>query len=94
MKIAVDVLLAAAVLATWVGVIAFVRLRTAFERLHVVTFVNVAAGGFMVIAAFLTDGFSSRSLKVAFLLVIVLTIGALLGHVTGRALYLREGERR
>lgn len=94
MSIAVDCLLAVAALAAWLGAFAFMRLRTSFERLHVVTFVNVAAGGPMVAAAFLTDGLSGRTLKAAFLLIAVLAIGALLAHVTGRALYFREGERR
>jgi multicomponent Na+:H+ antiporter subunit G len=93
-KIAIDVFLALAVLAAWLSAAAFVVLHTAFERLHVVTFLNVATGTMLLVAAFCTDGISSRSLKSTFLIVAVLAIGALLTHVTGRALHLREGERR
>lgn len=94
MNAAIDALLISAVAAAWLGAFAFVRLRTAFERLHVVTFVNAAALGLVVAAAFVADGFSSRSFKCALVLVTVLAAGALLVHVTGRALHLREGERR
>jgi multicomponent Na+:H+ antiporter subunit G len=91
---AVAALLAAGVAAAWLATLAFMRLRTPFERLHVITFVNVAALSFVVVAAFVADGVSSRSLKCAFIWLATLAAGALLAHVTGRALHVREGERR
>ena len=94
MSIAIDALLAVAVLTTWVGAAAFLRLRTPFERLHVVTFLNVVAIGTVMAMAFVADGISSRSLKCALIWVATLASGALVSHVTGRALHLREGERR
>jgi multicomponent Na+:H+ antiporter subunit G len=94
MTIAVDVLLALGVLAAWFATAAFIRLRTPLERIHAVTFLNVVAGLLIVAAAILTDGLTSRSLKCALLLVAVLAIGALLSQVTGRALHVRQGERR
>jgi multicomponent Na+:H+ antiporter subunit G len=94
MTIAVAIVLAAMVLTVWLATIAFFRLPTAFQRIHVITFVNVVAGGLAMLAAFLGDGVSSRSLKCAFIWLATLPIGALLSHVTGRALHIREGERR
>jgi multicomponent Na+:H+ antiporter subunit G len=89
-----DALLAVTVAATWLGSVAFVRLRTPFERLHVVTFINVVSLASTAAAAFVADGISSRSLKCALVFIAVLGAGSLLAHVTGRALYLRGGERR
>lgn len=94
MNAAVDVLLGISVLMAWLSVLAFLRLRTPFERLHVVTFVNVASLGPVVLAALLTDGITSRSLKCVFIWIATLTAGALLAHATARALHFREGERR
>lgn len=94
MNAIIQAALAGAVAAVWLGALAFARLRTPFEKLHVVTFINVTALGLVVVAAFAADGISSRSLKCAFVFLTVLFTGALLAQVTGRALYLREGERR
>jgi multicomponent Na+:H+ antiporter subunit G len=94
MSIAVDILLGLGVLTAWFATFAFIRLRTPFERIHAVTFLNIVAGLAIVAAAILTDGATSRSLKCVLLLVAVLAIGALLSQVTARALHVREGERR
>lgn len=94
MSVATGALLALAVLLAWLGTAAFLRLRTPFERLHVVTFLNVTAIGTVMIAAFVADGISSRSLKCAVIWLATLASGALVSHVTGRALHLREGEHR
>lgn len=94
MTIATAILLALAVLGSWLAVAIFVRLRGPLERIHMVTAINVAGGGPMAIAAFATDGVSSRSLKCALIFVALVIGGALLSHVSGRALHLRAGERR
>ncbi len=78
----------------WLGTIAFVRLRTPLERVHAVTFVNVATGGCVTLAALLADGISGRSLKCVAIWIATMLIGSLLSHTTGRALHLRDGERR
>jgi len=88
------ILLAAAVLATWLAVIAFIRLKTPFERLHAVTFVNVVAGGAVAFAAAATDGASSRTFKCFAIWFALVLFGALLTHVLARALHFRDGERR
>lgn len=94
MTIALEAVLALAVLTVWLATIAFFRLPTPFQRIHVVTFINIVAGGLVTLAAFLGDGVSSRSLKCAFAWLVTLPIGALLSHLTGRALHVRGGERR
>lgn len=94
MNAAIDALLAFAVLSAWIGAIAFLRLRTSLERLHVVTFVNIAAGGAIILAAVLHDGLSARSLQCIFVWIVIVTMGALLAHATASALHMREGERR
>ncbi len=92
--VAVTVVLGAGLVAAWIGVAAFLRLPTPLDRLHVVTFVNVAVGAAVTAAAVLTDGVSTRSLKVALLWGLTLIFGALLSHVTARAIFFRDGERR
>jgi len=88
--IAIDVLLAVSVLACWLGTIGFLRLRTALDRLHCVTFVNAASGATLLAAALVADGPTDRVAKVAVLAAAVLWAGAGLAHATGRALSLRE----
>ncbi|HEY9111324.1 MAG TPA: monovalent cation/H(+) antiporter subunit G [Rhodanobacteraceae bacterium] len=94
MNAAVDALLAFAVLSAWIGALAFLRLRTSFERLHVITFVNVVAGGAITAAAALSGGMSARTLQCIFVWIVVVTAGALLSHAIARALHMREGARR
>jgi multicomponent Na+:H+ antiporter subunit G len=92
--VTVDALLALAVLTAWLGALGFVRLKTALERLHCATFVNVTALSFVTAATWVQDGASPRSFATTALLVFVLGIGAATSHAIGRALHLREGERR
>lgn len=94
MSLVVSAALVAAVAAAWIAALGFRRLRTPLERLHAVTFVNVAGGGALLVAAFAADGLSPRAVKCAALWLATLLIGALLSHVTGRALHIRDGERR
>ena len=94
MTIAAEVAMVAAIAMAWLGAIAYLRLPTPLERLHAVTFINVAALGLLVVAAFLADGVTSRSLKCAFIWLFAVGGGALLSHTTARALHLRSGEWR
>lgn len=89
-EIAIDALLAFSVLACWLGTLGFLRLRTALDRLHCVTFINAASGTTLLAAALLADGPSDRVAKIAVLAAAVLWVGAGLAHATGRALSLRE----
>ncbi|MFC0410137.1 monovalent cation/H(+) antiporter subunit G [Roseomonas elaeocarpi] len=86
-------LLLLTVAATWLGALGAARLRTPMERLHAVTFVNIAAGTALLLAALVSDGFSARVLKVALIVVLSWATGAALSHATGRALVRREAGR-
>jgi len=92
-KLATDMLLGLAVLSAWIGALGFLRLRTALDRLHTPTFVICAGGVPLALAAFLQDGVSQRSLKVAFLVASLIVIGAITSHAAGRALFTRDGEK-
>lgn len=94
MTVAIDALLAIGALCAWIGTLAFLRLHTHFERLHVITFVNVTTGGAITVAAVLSGGMSARTLQCIFIWGVILIVGALLSHATARALHMREGERR
>jgi multisubunit Na+/H+ antiporter MnhG subunit len=92
--IVTDILLAAAVLASWLAAAAFMRLNTPFERLHAVAFVNVVTGAAIAFAAAASDGASSRTFKCFAIWAAMVLFGALLTHVSARALHFRDGERR
>ncbi|MGH8141972.1 MAG: monovalent cation/H(+) antiporter subunit G [Steroidobacteraceae bacterium] len=92
--VAVRVLLALALCCAWLGMIAFARLRTPLERMHVVTFVNLTSGSAVVLAVWLADGASARAWKCLLIWAVMLLSGALLAHASGRALLLRERRRQ
>jgi multisubunit Na+/H+ antiporter MnhG subunit len=94
MSIVASVLLILAVVAAWLGAISFLRLHTALERIHCVTYVSVVTLGALVLAGFATEGSTPRTCKLVLLWVINLAVGALLSHATARAIHLREGEMR
>ncbi len=87
--VVIDVLLGLALLAAWLGCFGFLRLRTALDRLHCVTFIAAGAGLPIVVAAFVADGGSDRAFKILLLAVVQLAAGAALAHAVGRALLLR-----
>jgi multicomponent Na+:H+ antiporter subunit G len=87
----VDLCLAVAVLAAWLGCFGAIRMRSALDRLHAVTFVNAACGPLVAAAAFLADGISPRSVKVACIVAFILATGSAVSHAAGRALMLRDG---
>ncbi len=87
----IGLLLMALVLCTWLACAGFVRLRTPLDRLHCVAFVNVTSGFFLVLAAFLADGLSARSLKILLIGLLGVVFSAAGGHVIGRAV-LQRGE--
>ena len=91
--IALALALAIAVSAAWLSALALLRLPTAFDRLHAVAFLNVACGSCLVVAGFLADGISPRSLKLVVIVVTLLLSSAVQSHATGRALSIREGRR-
>ncbi len=91
MNVAVGVLLGLSVAACWLGAVGFARLRAPLDRVHCVTFVNVAGGVALLVAALLADGVSDRSLKILLVLMVNLVGGAAVSHMTGRAVTQRAG---
>ena len=91
MSIVIGILLALAVAVTWLSALALWRLPRALDRLHALAFLNVAASGLVTGAAFLSDGISGRSLKILVMMVIFVGWAAVLSHVSGRAVLMREG---
>jgi len=88
--IAVDALLALAVAVAWLGALGFLRVASALDRLHCVSFVNLTGGGATLAAALVADGPSTRVLKIAILVAAALLGGAAVAHATGRALVWRS----
>ena len=88
---ALDICLAVAVASVWLGCFGALRLRSALDRLHAVAFVNAAGGIAIAAAAFVDEGVTTRSVKLAALVVVVLVMGSAVNHAAGRALMLRDG---
>jgi len=90
-NLAVGAFLGLAVAVCWLGAAGFARLRAPLDRVHCVTFVNVAGGLALLVAAVLADGVSDRCLKILLVLVVNLVGGAVVSHMTGRAVTQRAG---
>lgn len=89
----VEALLALLVLLAWLGAAGFARLAWPLDRLHCVTFVNIACGALVLVAAGLWGGAADDVIKVAFLLGVLLAGGAAIGHATARAIVRRRAPR-
>lgn len=89
MNIAVDTLLALAVLIAWITALAFFRLRSGYDRLHAITFFNLVGGGAITAAVVIHDGLTSRTFQCVLIWLVVVSAGALLSHALARALRLR-----
>jgi multisubunit Na+/H+ antiporter MnhG subunit len=79
-------LLVCVVLAGWLGVVGFLRLRAPLDRLHCAAFVNAAGGLLLILAALAADGFSDRTGKIVLLVAANLCGGAAAAHAIGLAL--------
>lgn len=93
--IIIDILIALALGSAWLGALGFARLNSSLDRLHCVTFVYVGCGLPLAIAAFVSDGLSSRALKMFVLVIVALVAGASLNQTAARAIFDRDeaGER-
>lgn len=91
MSLVLGILLALAVAATWLSALALLRQRRALDRLHAVSFLNVTTGILVTAAGFAADGISGRSLKILFMMTLLVGFGAVLSHAAGRAVLMREG---
>ena len=86
-----DLFLVVMVISAWLGAFGALRLRSPLDKLHAVAFINAAAGVALAAAGFLEDGVSTRSIKLACLVAVVLVVGAAASHAAGRAILLRDG---
>ncbi len=91
MSLVLGILLALAVAATWLSALALLRQHRALDRLHAVSFLNVTTGILVTAAGFAADGISGRSLKILFMMTLLVGFGAVLSHAAGRAVLMREG---
>jgi multicomponent Na+:H+ antiporter subunit G len=91
MSLVIGVLIALGVAASWLSALALLRMPRALDRLHAVSFLNVVLAVLVTAIGFAADGVSTRSLKILFMMVLVVGFGAVLSHAAGRALLLREG---
>ncbi|KST56628.1 cation:proton antiporter [Methylobacterium sp. GXS13] len=91
MTLAIGLLLSLTIAITWLASLALWRLPRALERLHVLAFLNVTTSVLVTAAAFLADGVSGRSVKILLIMVVFLAWAAVLSHVSGRAMLMREG---
>lgn len=91
MSVVIGSVLALAVAAAWLAALALWRLPRALDRMHALAFLNVTASILVTVATFLADGLSGRSLKILVMMVVFLAWAAVLSHVSGRAVLMREG---
>lgn len=94
MTVLLQVLVGLAVAAALFGAVAFHRLRSPIERLHAGSFVAVAAGVPLVVAGFVSEGLTGRTLKLTAIVIVLIVAGALGNHAIARALLYRGGQRR
>jgi multicomponent Na+:H+ antiporter subunit G len=85
----IAVFLTLAVACARIGSFGFARFGSAYDWLHCVTFVAVTAVIFVVVAAFVADGVSGRTLKILVFFLLTLANGAAVAHATGRAVMRR-----
>jgi multicomponent Na+:H+ antiporter subunit G len=91
MSLVIGVLIALGVAASWLSALALLRMPRALDRLHAASFLNVVLGALVTAIGFAADGVSTRSLKILFMMILLVGFGAVLSHAAGRALLLREG---
>jgi len=91
MSVAIGLMLGLAVAITWLAALALWRLPRALGRLHALAFLNVTTSVLVTVAAFLADGLSGRSVKILLMMVVFLAWAAVLSHMSGRAVLMREG---
>lgn len=84
------VLLVLTVLPLWLAALGFARLRSAYDRVHCVSFAAVASGAPLLALAFVADGASDRAFKVLLLVGLSVLSGAGLAHAIGRAIAFRD----
>ena len=86
----IAIFLALSVASFWLAAWGLLRLSSAYDRLHCVTFAAIAGGLPVLIATFIAQGASAAAFKVLLIFVLNVGCGAALTHATGRAIAFRE----
>ncbi len=88
--IAIDVLLAAAVLVTLLSVLGMVRMRDPYQRLHYIAPPASLSAAFITLAIFLQRGFKPESFKALFATLILIGMNSVVTHAAARAFRIAE----
>ena len=83
--ILVVILLALAVAFSWLSVFGLLVMRNPFDRLHAVAPLNILPPIFVVAAILVSSGFSSSSIKLILIALVMIASGPILTHAIARA---------
>ncbi len=90
--IAIEVLLASAVLVTLLSVLSMVRVRDPYQRLHYIAPPASLSAAFITLAIFLHRGFKPESFKALFTTFILIGMNSVVTHAAARAFRIAEVE--
>ncbi len=88
--IAIDVLVASAVLITLVSVLGMLRLRDPYQRMHFIAPPASLSAIFVTAAIFLQRGLKPESFKALFTTLVLISMNAMVTHAAARAFRIAE----
>jgi monovalent cation/proton antiporter MnhG/PhaG subunit len=88
--VAVDALLAAAVLVALLSCLGVLAMSDVYERLHFLTPLGVVMPPLVALAVLIREGVSQQAVKAALVAVALCVSSPVLGHATARAARIRE----
>lgn len=88
--IAIDVLLASAVLVAVASVLAMTRMRTPYQKMHYLAAPASLSAIFITVAIFLQRGLKPESFKAVFVTVVMIGMNTVVTHAAARALRIAE----
>jgi monovalent cation/proton antiporter MnhG/PhaG subunit len=89
-RLAVDVLLGATALASWIGVLGMVRMRDPFQALHYLSFPAILGMGFLTLAVWIETGWTQATWKSGIILIILMAANSVGTHAAARAFRARK----
>ena len=90
MTLAVEALLAIAVLSAWLAAAGLVVNKDPLARLHSASYLTATAGFFVASAIFVSDPLSQYGLKTGLTFLVLFVPGAVTTHALGRAVHSRR----
>jgi multicomponent Na+:H+ antiporter subunit G len=90
--IAIDVLVAVAVLITLVSVLGMLRLRDVYQKMHYIAPPASLGATFITAAIFLQRGFKAESFKALFTTLVLIGMNTVVTHAAARAFRIAEVE--